>query len=297
MTRKIIIAVIVLVDASLAFGQTGQAQPPKPDQPKATGEAQAVTFETTDGVKIAADYYAPATTADKKPPKAEKAPVAILVHMFPADRTSWEPLVPKLTDAGFAVLAYDIRGKGGSTEPVDKNLAKRYQEQSPDLFKDAWKDAEAAKKWLAGQPNCDVGRIVMVGASIGCSISLDYASRDEAVKAVVCLSPGTNYFGVDSIAHIEKCGKRAILLMSPTPEYAEVEKLVQASGGTAVGLKYHQRPAPEADARAQHGTNMFAAHYGEAVKDKIVKFVKKAVTPAAEKKDGHDEAGRKADVR
>jgi len=297
MTRKMMTAVIVLLNASLALGQTGQGQPPKQEQPKPTAGKQVVTFETSDGVKIGADFYAPTPPADKKASLAEKAPVAILVHMFPADRASWAPLVPKLTEAGVAVLAYDIRGKGGSTEPADKDLAKRYQEQSPDLFKDAWKDAEAAKKWLAGQPNCDVSRIVMVGASIGCSISLDYASRDEAVKAVVCLSPGTNYFGVDSVAHIKKCGKRAILLIASDMEYEAVDKLVKASDGVAKGQKWHQRPSPGGGGREQHGTNMFTTAYGEMVQAKIVEFVKQAVEPTAQKRDEPAAADKKPDGR
>ncbi len=292
MTRKVMMIVVVLVSVSLALGQTGQGQTPKQDQPKAAGGKQVVTFDTSDGVKIAADFYAPTPPADKMASQAQKAPVAILVHMFPADRTSWEPLVPELTEAGFAVLAYDIRGKGGSTEPADKNLANRYQEQSPDLFKDAWKDAEAAKKWLAGQPTCDVGRTVMIGASIGCSISLDYAGRDEAVKAVVCLSPGTNYFGVDSIAHIKKCGKRPILLIASDLEYSAVEKLIEASGGAAKGTKFHQRPSPGGSGREQHGTKMFTAAYGDRVKKKTVEFVIKAVEPTEAKKDKPDAAGK-----
>ena len=234
MMRNLMMVVIVLASVSLAFGQAGQAQPPKDqprqdqppppkkdlpkqeqprppksDEPKASAEKQAVTFETSDGVKIAADYYSPAVEA------GQKAPVAILIHMYPADRKSWEPLVPRLSEAGFAVLAYDIRGNGGSVEPAAKNLQKMYKDQDPALFKDAWKDAEAAKKWLATKPECDVNKIAMIGASIGCSISLEYGSRDEAVKAIVCLSPGTDYFGVDSIASIRKCGKRAMLMMSP----------------------------------------------------------------------------------
>jgi pimeloyl-ACP methyl ester carboxylesterase len=281
--------VIVLTSVSLAFGQAGQSQPPKDqpkqeqppppkkeqpkqeqprppkwDEPKTGGEKQVIKFETSDSVKIAADYYPPAVEA------GERAPVAILVHMYPADRTSWEPLVPHLRKAGFAVLAYDIRGTGGSIEPADKNLQKMYKDQDPALFKDAWKDAEAAKKWLSTKPECDVNKIAMIGASIGCSISLEYGSRDGAVRAIVCLSPGTDYFGVDSIASIRKCGKRAMLLMSPKTEHEAVKKLVKASSDVARGEEYP-------GSREQHGTGMLLAPYGEKVKKRIVAFVSEGV--------------------
>ena len=260
--RITISTLIVLTATSLAAGQVAAKRQDK--QPKANNDKQVVTFETTDGVTIEADYYPPQVKGE------EKAPVAILIHMWPADRSSWKPLVPHLQKAGFAVLAYDIRGNGGSTKPADKNLGKRYKDGDSEHFNNAWKDAEAAKKWLADQDRCDTTRIALVGASIGCSISLDFGSRDEAVKAIVCLSPGTNYFGVDSKAHIKACDERAILLMSPEGEYAAVKKLIKASGKQAKGKEY-----PGGNER--HGTHMFSADYGKKVITKITEFVRDAV--------------------
>src|SRR5207253_9147565 len=97
-----------------------------------------VTFKTSDGVEIAADYYAPASG------EKNHAPLAVLIHMYPATRTSWAPLVPQLSDRGFAVVAYDIRGAGDSTKPEKLNLASRYKKRDTGLFADAWHDAEAA---------------------------------------------------------------------------------------------------------------------------------------------------------
>ena len=275
---------IVAIIASSAFAQT--IAPPdmkkRPAKP-AAAEPQAARFETSDGVKIEADYY-PAAVKE-----GEKAPAAILIHMYPADRTSWKPLAPGLHEAGFAVLAYDIRGHGGSTEPADKKLKEAYDKRDSKLFADAWKDVEAAKGWLGKQPGCDVSRMALVGASVGCSIALDYAGRDEAVKAVVCLSPGTKYMGVDSITHIKKCGKRAILLISPESEYKAVEELIKASDGAAKGEKH---PGGE----KEHGTGMFKADYGKTVRENIVAFVSKALDikePPAAGKKGEEKPGEK----
>lgn len=211
---------------------------------------QTVSFKTTDGITIEADYYPPIVKA------GEKAPVAICIHMYPADRTSWEPLVPGLREGnpGCAVLAYDIRGHGGSVEPKDKNLKAMYDSRDPALFTYAWKDVEAAKKWLATQPGCDTGRIALIGASIGCSISLDYGGRDKDVKSIVCLSPGTSYFGVDSISHIKKCGDVSVLLISPEGEYSAIEELVAASGDSAKGMQFP-------GGREWHGTRMLDNKY------------------------------------
>ncbi len=229
---------------------------------------QTVRFETSDGITIEGDYYPPIVK------EGEKAPVAILIHMYPADRKSWTPLVPDLRDGDtrFAVLAYDIRGRGGSTEPSDKNLKRMYDDRDPALFKDAWKDVEAAKKWLARQPGVDTSRIALIGASIGCSISMDYGSRDKDVKAVVCLSPGTNYFQVDSTRHIKRCDHIAVLLIAPEEEYPAVEDLIAASGGRAEGHKYP-------GGREWHGTRMFDEKYKDhdEVKKRILMHVSRAI--------------------
>lgn len=246
------VAVVGLVIAPV-FAQ------PAPQPPERRGYSgglprltRAVQFETSDGVTIEADYYPPDVVGDAK------APVVILIHMYPADRKSWTPLAARLRtgNTACAVLAYDIRGHGGSAGPKEKELKAMYDRRDPALFQDAWKDVEAAKKWLAAQPRCDVTRVALIGASIGCSISLDYAGRDGDVKAVACLSPGPNYFGVNSIEHIKKCDKAAVLLISPEGEYEAVQQLVEGSGGMAKGMKY-------SGGRERHGTNMLSEDYSD----------------------------------
>lgn len=259
--RRWPVAVLVFLAPSLALGQTGKTKPKKKTDVPA---AEKVTFFTTDGISIVGDYYAP------KVKEGKQAPVAILVHMYPADRSSWRPLVPHLRKAGFAVLAYDIRGHGESTEPTELELREKYDGRDSTLFNDAWQDAEAARTWLSGRAECDAMRVAMIGASIGCSISLHYGSQQDTVKAIVCLSPGTDYLGVDSIEHIKACVPRKILLISPEGEYAAVKKLVEASGGVARSAKY-------AGGSERHGTGLFDADYGTKVMKKIARFVKGAV--------------------
>ena len=242
---------------SLVPAQAGAAPPSKKSK---VPSSERVSFYATDGVSIVADFYAPKVKPGKQ------APVAILVHMYPADRASWKPLIPHLIKVGCAVLAYDIRGHGESIEPAELKLQEKYDARDAGHFNGAWLDAEAARNYLMARPECDGMRVAMIGASIGCSISLHYGSQQEAVKAIVCLSPGTNYFGVDSIEHIKACGDRKILLVSPEGEYAAVSTLVEASGGAAKGKKY-----PGGSER--HGTKMFEAEYGKKLMKKIARLV------------------------
>lgn len=272
-------ALMILAATTLVSAQT--RQPLGMTRKKPSPEARVVQFETEDGVTIEADYYAP--TAKDSP----QSPVAILIHMYSAKRASWGPLVGDLRKAGFAVLAYDIRGTGGSKKPARMKLKQGYKSKDPEHFNKAWKDVEGAKEWLGNQLECDITRIALVGASIGCSISLQYASRDQDVKAVVCLSPGTNYFGVDSLGHIKKCGERPILLISPESEYDAVKELMAASGGVAKGKKF-------AGTRKLHGTKLLTSEDGKKANRRITAFLKKAFR---KKKEEVDEQERPTKTR
>lgn len=216
-------------------------------------------LKTSDGVELAASYYAP--------PAPEKAgtpsPAAVLIHMYPAERRSWAPILGYLHYAGFAVLSYDIRGTGGSAGAGD--LALKYQTRDSGLFQSAWHDAEAAVKWLAARPEVDGKRVVLIGASIGSSIAIEYAAQNAEVKAIVCLSPGTGYMNVDTKAHIARCGERPILLAAPAAEREDPEALAKLYPKAMVDL----RPG----GRDQHGTNMFATDYGESLVQRIIEFI------------------------
>jgi pimeloyl-ACP methyl ester carboxylesterase len=220
--------------------------------------AKPATFETRDGVTIVGDFY-PASGS-------EQAPLAVLLHMYHHDRSTWKPLVGPLHDAGFAVLAIDLRGHGESIKPADMQLSKRMEERDPKLFNAMHQDVAAAVAWAKDQTGVDVERLVVVGASVGCSVALAYCARDDRVDAVVCMSPGTNYLGVDSIADIKKTRDVPIMMFASEAERQavdELEKIAENAHGNIV-------------ARGRiHGTRMFGQVKG--IEQRIVKFLKTAL--------------------
>jgi pimeloyl-ACP methyl ester carboxylesterase len=233
-----------------------------------------ITFTTSDGVVIGADYYAP------KVEKGKKAPAAILIHMYAEDRKSWGPLLGPLHDAGFAVLTYDSRGRGESVKPESMDLHNRYGKLDPTLWVDSWRDVEAAKKTLASTPDCDVDRLVLIAASEGSSIAFDFARRDKNVKAIVGLSPKLLFKGLDSKAHIKECGRCAVKLIAPEKEFKWTEELAAASGGSATAQQFP-------GGRPYHGSNLLYTDFADEVKKAIVDFVREAVQPgSAEKAKG-----------
>jgi len=221
-------------------------------------EPKAVVFETDDAVQIHADFYAPGDAV-------QEAPMAILLHMYRSDREAWRPLARRLSAAGFAVLAIDMRGHGDSATP---ELRDRVMERDVGVFEDMYQDVRAAYDWMAEQGGVDRSRFGLVGASVGCSVALRYAVQDKSVDAVVCLTPGLDYLGLDSVGDAKKIKGRRLLMLATEDEAMAAKRLASIVDGGEARIV-----APG----KIHGTNMFGKVDG--VEKTIVDFLTKAVGP------------------
>src|SRR5437016_1886991 len=101
--------------AAFAAGLSGPApaQPATSKAPSMPGvDPIRVPITTADGVELDGTYL----RGIVKP--GRDTPCVILVHKFGADRSKsdWITLAAELQKAGFAVLTFDLRGHGGSTQ-------------------------------------------------------------------------------------------------------------------------------------------------------------------------------------
>ena len=221
-------------------------------------EPHRVEYTTSDGVVIIGDYWMP-KNADTF------APAAILLHMYRSDRSAWRPLVSVLEEAGFAVLAIDMRGHGESIKPEDRKLEKRVRDRDPVLFRAMHRDVFGAYRWLQQRPEVDLSRVAIIGASVGCSVALDYAVRDKSVDTIVLMTPGENYLGVDSVKDIKEYGRRPVLMLTSEEE--------RSNGTQALSELAKQAELKTYTKSGIHGTRMFGKVPG--VREYIVTYLKK----------------------
>ncbi len=210
-----------------------------PKAAEATATPTTVTFATSDGWEIHATYWN----------VGEGKPAAILLHMLIADRHSYDDFGAKLAAAGFNVVALDSRGHGDSLKQNGKT--RRYTEFDDEGYKSSVKDVAAAKDFLA-QKGADASTLVVVGASIGANLAVDYGADDADVRAVVLLSPGLSYHGVETPAAMAKYdGRAAYLVASDEDKYSaeSIGKLHQVAPGAMFKLFKG----------AGHGTKVFEA--------------------------------------
>ncbi|KKK48911.1 hypothetical protein LCGC14_3140360, partial [marine sediment metagenome] len=78
--RTPLLATCVLLAALALAACGGDGREPSP-APSGTGAAERVTYQTADGLRIIADFYAPQNV--------DPAPAVLLLHQFNGSRAQW----------------------------------------------------------------------------------------------------------------------------------------------------------------------------------------------------------------
>ena len=203
-----------------------------------TGRAQRVSFQTEDGVSIAATWHEPHDAAGGR--AAGPAPAVILVHMLNRSRRDWDALGSKLAAAGIGALAIDLRGHGDSHFSRAADAVADYAVLRQDL--------KAARRFLASRTDVLSGRIGLAGASLGANlVALDAA--DGGVMSIALLSPSLDYRGLRIESALRKFADHpALLVASDEDAYSRRSVMdLQKTGSRREVLTL---------SGAGHGTNM-----------------------------------------
>ncbi|MGE3180778.1 MAG: alpha/beta hydrolase [Phycisphaerae bacterium] len=232
--RTGIIPAFLIILAGVPFVSVLHAE----EKVKKTDIQKSVQLRTADGLVIFADFY----PAERK---VDSAPFVILLHMYQSDRSAWQPMIEPLRNSGFAVLALDLRGHG---ESGTTGTTRRVEERDPEIFREMQDDVRATYDWVVQQPRVDRSRFALLGASVGCSVAIQYAAKDKSVDVVACLTPGTNYLGLNTEEDIRQIQGRKILLVAVEGEREAAEQLGKLCDGATAKIYRGEG----------HGTNMFA---------------------------------------
>lgn len=146
-------------------------------------------------------------------------PLAVLAHQYPATSDSYAPLIEDLLDLGVAVLAFDLRGHGGSTQGPEgpvvidtpegfglEPFGAAFMSSITKLqFHRIDNDILRVAGWGAAQNYVDTARLALVGASIGGSGVLLAAPAITGLRAVLTFgAAGALAFGDDAPDRIRR---------------------------------------------------------------------------------------------
>jgi dienelactone hydrolase len=199
--------------------------------------AETVSLRAADGTVLAAVWHQP----------SQPAPAVLLVHMLSRSHHEWDSTAQALSAAGFAVLALDLRGHGGSSGSFADGLASMQQ------------DVQAALDWLKARPDVLSGKIGIAGASLGASLAVIAAASDGAVRSVALLSPGGEYRGVRCEASMRRFADRggAAMLVAATGDPYALRTARQFSS-----MGSGPRDLRVVDGTSAHGTRLLDASPG-----------------------------------
>jgi dienelactone hydrolase len=154
--------------------------------------AQRIEIITDDDVRVIGSWVTAPTTVG----------AAVLLHMLPATKESWVPFQQALARRGIASLAIDLRGHGESNAMVNGTKID-YQKFTDEEHVSSISDVRAAYEWIRTR-GIEPEQIAVIGASIGANLAMKYAAEEPRVPAIVLLSPGINYHGVDAMDVVDE---------------------------------------------------------------------------------------------
>jgi pimeloyl-ACP methyl ester carboxylesterase len=174
----------------------------------------------SDGASIAYTYY----------PAPGRAPGAILLHQFRRDRHDYDAFAPQLQDAGYSVIAIDVRGHGQSSG--------NWQTMTDADFTKLPLDIRAAKDFLAAQ-GADTKHLLLVGASFTANAAINYAATDKNVTALIGISPGLDFRGITPEQGIGGAPNTTLLLAAEDDVYSAQSVRALAKQNPRVTVKVY----------------------------------------------------------
>lgn len=180
-----------------------------------------VTIPLSDQLILYGRLYDPSLTErgenefpDPEEYQGAKYPLVILLHGLNRNHLAWSDLPATLTKAGYAVFALDLRGHGKSTITTWKSrVSWRYlkPEQWVNMHKDIEQVIRVFKKG-EDYPEIDSTQIAVIGEKMGANIATFVGKYNPEVKALILLSPGLEFKGIDASRGLLEYGNNTLIL-------------------------------------------------------------------------------------
>lgn len=172
----------------------------------------------------------------------EKYPTVVLLHSLGYSSDNWGNLIPDLNNAGYAVLAIDLRGHGKSVYDASFHQ-KPWIYFTPKTFLKYPTDVIAVLNETQKQSKkVDMNNMAMVGADIGANTAILVSKAlVKKPKTLVLISPTTSFKGLYTPIAIADMGFIPVLSMVSTKDrycLAEQKSLSKFSQGGFYAKNY-----------------------------------------------------------
>ncbi len=198
-----------------------------------------LVINTSDGYNISATWRTPLVGR----PRAN----VILLHGVGGTQREFDELATMLARNRYSALTIDFRGHGESLHYQGRS----FQSFSARDYASMEYDVQAAYDVLSANQL----PAYIIGASVGSSIALAFASNVQDIRGVALLSPGVNYRGIGVDQSALDYGRRSLFIAASKEDgYAYESSQTIAAYARQSGAT----PTLELYAGAGHGTRMLS---------------------------------------
>lgn len=155
-----------------------------------------------------------ATLSYVKINKVEKYPTVVLIHSLGYSSADWGNLISDLNNAGYAVIAVDLRGHGKSI--YDSNFRRKtWANFTPKVYQKFPNDVVTIlNKAQKDSKKVSLNNLALVGADIGANTAVLVAKELKyKPKTIVLISPTTSFKGLYIPIAMTQIGRIPILSM------------------------------------------------------------------------------------
>lgn|SRR5574344_2002493 len=138
-----------------------------------------------------------ATITYEKIPQNIKFPAVLLVHSLGYTSKDWGKLIPMLNNAGYAVIAMDLRGHGNSIYDVNFHKKSWTYFSNKTYAKMPYDIVSIVNQVQKTEKNINIKNMAIVGADIGANASV-IAAKNMKIKpkTMVLISPTRTFKGL-----------------------------------------------------------------------------------------------------
>lgn len=141
--------------------------------------SEEVSFSAPDGYVLEGTLWNPRPFSNQ--------PTLILIHDYGKDRHEFDPVISKIQERGFGILAYDIRGFGES-----QGITSNVQEYPDDVY--------GAVRYIQSNPVLSANGIGIIGNVLGGHLAFTASRTISTVRAIAVFGPSELSFG--AVLHV-----------------------------------------------------------------------------------------------